>query len=61
MTPFPAIGSRWSAPGSRTVEVIRYDKEKRRVRIHFVDTDTLTWAKAERFNGKSKGYVQLQK
>jgi len=61
MTRIPAIGSRWTAPGSRTVEVIRYDKEKRRVRIHFVDTDTLTWAKAERFNGTRKGYTQLER
>ena len=57
----PAIGSKWKAPGSRTVEVIRYDAGKRRVRIHFPDTDTLTWAKAERFNGKSKGYIPLTK
>lgn len=61
MIPIPAIGSKWTARGARTVEVIRYDKEKRRVRIHFLDTHTLTWAKAERFNGGSKGYVRLPK
>jgi hypothetical protein len=61
MTTLPAIGSRWKARGSRIVEIIRYDEGKRRVRIHCLDTDTLTWAKAERFNGKSNGYAPLRK
>jgi hypothetical protein len=33
--------------------------EKRRVRIHCMETDVLSWAKPERFNGKSGGYARI--
>ena len=59
-TSLPPIGSKWVERDSRktrTVEVIRYDATKRRVRIHALETQTLSWAKAERFNGKSGGYA----
>jgi hypothetical protein len=39
--------------------VIRYDLTKRRVRIHCIETQTLSWAKPERFNGKSGGYAKI--
>lgn len=60
---YPPIGSKWKerdlrAP--RTVEVIRYDVAKRRVRIVCLETDRLTWAKVERFDGKSGGYAALE-
>lgn len=58
-TEYPAIGSKWKeldSRATRTVQVVRYDTQKRRVRIACLETDTLTWAKVERFNGKSKGY-----
>jgi hypothetical protein len=29
------------------------------VRIHCIETDVLSWAKPERFNGKSGGYQPL--
>ena len=57
---FPPIGSKWKDRDTRvkrTVEVIRYDLTKRRVRIHCIETETLSWAKPERFNGKSSGYM----
>lgn len=44
----------------RTVKVIRYDLAKRRVRIHCIESDSLSWAKPERFNGKSGGYTQVR-
>jgi hypothetical protein len=44
---------------SRTVKVIRYDAERQRVRIHCMETDVLSWAKPERFNGKSRGYARI--
>ena len=59
---YPPIGSKWverDARAKRTIEVIRYDTQKRRVRIHCVETETLSWAKPERFNGKSGGYAPL--
>jgi hypothetical protein len=41
------------------VQVIRIDEAKRRVRIHCIETDVLSWAKPERFNGKSGGYQPI--
>ena len=41
----------------RTLQVVRVDTAKRRVRIHCIETDVLSWAKPERFNGKSGGYA----
>jgi hypothetical protein len=58
----PLIGSQWKDRDSRakrTIKVVRYDTEKRRVRIYCLETDTLSWAKPERFNGKSGGYAKL--
>jgi hypothetical protein len=60
---YPPLGSKWKeadARVSRTVQVIRYDRAKRQVRINCLETDKLTWAKVERFNGKSGGYVKLR-
>jgi len=59
---YPAIGSKWKDLDSRvqrTVEVIRYDPAKPRVRIACIETQRLSWAKPERFNGKSGGYAKL--
>jgi hypothetical protein len=59
---YPPVGSKWKdrhVQGERTVEVIRYDLDKRRVRIHCIETESLTWAKPERFNGKSGGYTKI--
>jgi hypothetical protein len=59
----PAIGSEWKDRGlrvKRTLRAVRYDPEKRRVRIHCIETDILTWAKPERFNGKSGGYANVK-
>lgn len=59
---YPPIGSTWlerDLRAKRTVKVVRYDCDKRRVRIHCIETDTLSWAKAERFNGKSGGYIMI--
>ena len=59
---YPAIGSKWKDLDSRvqrTVEVIRYDHAKPRVRIACIETQRLTWAKPERFNGKSGGYAKV--
>jgi hypothetical protein len=58
----PPIGSEWKDRDlrvKRTVRVVRYDLEKRRIRIHCLETDTLSWAKPERFNGKSGGYARI--
>ena len=58
----PPIGSEWKDRDlrvDRTVRVVRYDLEKRRIRIHCLETDTLSWAKPERFNNKSGGYARL--
>ena len=57
--PYPPVGSKWKEVDSRvqrTVEVIRLDMANRRVRINCIETQKLTWAKPERFNGKSGGY-----
>jgi hypothetical protein len=56
---YPPVGSKWKEVDSRvsrTVEVIRHDVANRRVRINCIETQKLTWAKPERFNGKSGGY-----
>jgi hypothetical protein len=59
---FPPIGSKWKELDSRvkrTVEVIRYDNAKKLIRINCIETQRLSWAKPERFNGKSGGYAPL--
>ena len=58
---YPQVGSRWQdrdRRAKRTVQVVRIDEAKRRVRIHCIETDVLSWAKPERF-GKSGGYTPL--
>jgi hypothetical protein len=60
---YPPIGSKWKELDlrvERTVEVIRYDVPRGRVRINCIETQRLGWAKPERFNGKSGGYAPLQ-
>lgn len=60
--PLPPIGSEWKDRDlrvKRTLRVVRYDPDKRRIRIHCLETGTLSWAKAERFNGKSGGYTRV--
>jgi hypothetical protein len=62
ITPYPPIGSKWKERDlrvGRTVQVVRYDLAQRRVRIVCLETDRLTWAKLERFNGKSGGYAPI--
>ena len=44
----------------RTIQVIRYDIEKGRIRINCLETQRLTWANPARFNGKSGGYAPLK-
>ena len=58
----PPLGSTWLDRDreKRTVKVIRYDAAKQRVRIHCIETDILSWAKPERFNGKSGGYSKIE-
>ena len=59
---YPPVGSQWhdrDRRAKRTVQVIRIDEAKRRVRIHCLETDVLSWAKPERFSGKSGGYQPL--
>jgi hypothetical protein len=59
---YPPIGSKWKERDlrvARTVQVVRYDVAKQRVRIVCLETERLTWAKLERFNGKSGGYAPL--
>ena len=61
-TQYPPIGSKWKERDvriARTVEIIRYDVAKRRVRIACLETERLTWAKLDRFNGKSGGYAPI--
>jgi hypothetical protein len=61
--PYPPIGSKWTerdTRAKRTLQVIRYDTAKGRVRINCIETQRLSWAKAERFNGKSGGYAPLK-
>ena len=56
---YPAVGSTWKERDlrtSRTIKVVRYDTSKKLVRIVCLETDRLTWAKVDRFNGKSGGY-----
>ena len=56
---YPPVGSKWKEVDTRvkrTVEVIRHDLTNGRVRINCLETQKLTWAKPERFNGKSGGY-----
>ena len=60
---YPPVGSEWKDGDLRvkgTVRVVRYDVERRRVRIHCIKTDILSWAKPERFNGKSGGYSKIE-
>jgi hypothetical protein len=60
---FPPIGSKWrdaDRRAKRTVQVVRLDMDSKRVRIHCIETDILSWAKPERFNGTSRGYIPLQ-
>jgi len=59
---YPPVGSRWKDLDrrvKRTIQVVRLDTAKRRVRIHCIETDVLSWAKPERF-GKSGGYTLIQ-
>jgi len=59
---FPLVGSRWKDLDrrvQRTIQVVRLDTGKRRVRIHCIETDVLSWAKPERF-GRSGGYILIQ-
>lgn len=60
----PPIGSRWQECDkrfTRTVEVVHgYDAIEDKIRIKNVDTGRITWARAERFNGKSSGYKRLE-
>ena len=60
---YPPIGSKWKEVDvrvGRTIEVIRYDVAKALVRINCLETQRLTWAKLERFNGKSGGYARIE-
>jgi hypothetical protein len=60
--PYPPVGSKWrdaDRRAKRTVQVVRLDLGTRRVRIHCIETDILSWAKPERFNGTSRGYIPL--
>jgi hypothetical protein len=59
---YPPVGSRWKDLDrrvTRTIQVVRLDTAKHRVRIHCIETDVLSWAKPERF-GKSGGYIRIQ-
>jgi hypothetical protein len=59
---YPPVGSQWKDLDSRvdrTVQVVRYDVAKGLVRISCPETQRLSWAKLERFNGKSGGYARL--
>ena len=61
-SPYPPIGSKWKERDlrvSRTIEVVRYDVANTRVRINCIETQRLSWAKPERFNGKSGGYARI--
>ena len=58
---FPPVGSTWKDLDrrvKRTIQVVRLDADKKRVRIHCIETDVLSWAKPERF-GKSGGYIRI--
>jgi hypothetical protein len=59
---YPPVGSKWKEMDgrvNRTVQVIRYDLTNQRVRIACIETERLTWAKAERFNGQQGGYAAI--
>lgn len=59
---YPPVGSKWKERDrriKRTVEVVRHDVANGRVRIYCLETDQLSWAKPERFNGKSGGYAPI--
>jgi hypothetical protein len=59
---YPPVGSKWKERdrrARRTVQVVRHDVAKQRVRIYCLETDQLSWAKPERFSGKSGGYAQV--
>jgi hypothetical protein len=59
---YPPVGSKWRELDGRvvrTIQVIRHDLENARVRINCLETQRLTWAKPERFNGKSGGYKKI--
>lgn len=59
---YPPVGSKWKEVDTRvarTIEVIRHDMANGRVRINCIETQRLTWAKPERFNGKSGGYLAV--
>ena len=59
---FPEVGSKSrdaDRRAKRTVQVVRLDLDSKRVRIHCIETDILSWAKPERFNGTSRGYIRL--
>jgi hypothetical protein len=61
---FPPVGSSWQERDlrtNRTVQVVRHDLKNRRVRIYCAQSEQLSWAKPERFNGKSGGYTRLSK
>jgi len=60
---YPPIGSKWTERSTRvkrTLEVIRYDTAKGRIRINCIETQRLSWARPDRFNGKSGGYAPLK-
>jgi hypothetical protein len=59
---YPPVGSKWKELDSRvarTVEIVRHDRPNGRVRIYCIETQKLSWAKPERFSGKSGGYAPL--
>jgi hypothetical protein len=59
---YPPVGSKWKEADlrvARTVQVVRHDLTNGRVRINCLETQRLTWAKPQRFNGKSGGYVKI--
>lgn len=61
-TQYPPIGSKWKdldGRVKRTIQVVRYDNAKGRIRIACIETQRLSWAKPERFNGKSGGYARI--
>jgi hypothetical protein len=60
---YPPVGSKWKERDlrvSRTIEVVRHDVANGRVRINCIETQRLSWAKPERFNGKSGGYARIR-
>jgi hypothetical protein len=60
---YPPVGSKWKDMDGRvkrTIQVIRYDIEKGRIRINCLETQRLSWANPARFNGKKGGYAPLK-